>query len=1146
MGAICGRGVESLSACFEDSALPALTELVLADNGFTYGEECRLALSLLNNQTLQRLNVTPGPLDSNRPGGEVVLCPSDGTQMGVHYIELLAQRDPGGGGKSSPLHWSCRQRSAVCVAIMLWRHPQLLLEMDGYGDTPLDVARTVFDPACIELLERAYQQRISYRGRWVHSADAGPRRDQQHRCEFAMDGESGRRVLLLFFPADERARWVYERDMLRAVAVGDDGAAGDRLIGGLVESFFDESREEVGLPPFCLVLEAGETTLAEMHALRRERQALAERSRFDEYGRSISMTPALTAPSTMKAHAAALASVVFTPAEVRHLARHITETLFHLHSTCRVAHTALGTHSIMRFADGTWRTILHHHAKPFGTVISEAASAPSCPPELAASVLSGALPGLAVAASYDLWGLGALLFELLTGRPLVATAATPFDSERERYDLYARVAAVETAELSSRLVEIGDEEARDFVGLLVLGLGGKRVAAEVLLGKGGGRTQPHRFLCTTSAEANGWLSTQEVETAADDGNDTWVSVPRFSTVADAGARGGAITTYEVVINLPGQPVRSIHRRYAEFKFLLSELLDYVTAPEGGRRSKAFFGWEAGQLEPVHLGPLSPAAAEKRRAGLQRFLQTAADLSDDCARKVLEWLGPAALGEEEAAMAAAEAAAAAEATAAAAAAAPEGMRLGQFQGYPGVETSSVQREYAPSLRKEDSAAADEIRPDTSDDYLSPIRRRIESIYQTHNPSKQGEVDRLMAEWQGREEELLANVEEKYRSGTPSANLGSVEPSAGTATLARPLVEATAAASDLQTQIQALHDSVNPPDDATPKTSPREMPEDTVKQHVKSLLNAQHHITKVLAAQSRRHAADAALPGLNRAGHSAEAEESDAALKKLRLQMDFIDKELAVSSKGEDEVQATVVVSVSWRRLDAALCRLLWLCGGFVHGAHWVPVASHLHRRLKRREAAAAHAKAQRKSAGKYEEPEEPEGEGEEEEEDGGCPFLTRAMLYWLYSAAVLTARVVLTSGFAGGFMPCGEAPTNQTSADTASVAPVTLPVSLTALTDPLVPLAVDVECLYQKQSSGFVMVYVAQMCIASVALAAWLLDGLWLSPLSRQLRRGQRARLSLCVESCGGCSLGMSYVLTCAVASCMVTAAFVHGLLSWSV
>ena len=78
MGAICGRGVESLAACFEDSALPALTELVLADNGFTYGEECRLALSLLNNQTLQRLNVTPGPLDSNRPGGEVVLCPSDG------------------------------------------------------------------------------------------------------------------------------------------------------------------------------------------------------------------------------------------------------------------------------------------------------------------------------------------------------------------------------------------------------------------------------------------------------------------------------------------------------------------------------------------------------------------------------------------------------------------------------------------------------------------------------------------------------------------------------------------------------------------------------------------------------------------------------------------------------------------------------------------------------------------------------------------------------------------------------------------------------------------------------------------------------------------------------------------------------------
>eukprot|EP01048_Picozoa_sp_COSAG05_P042756 COSAG05_NODE_23275_length_259_cov_0.643750_1_plen_60_part_01 len=58
-------------------------------------------------------------------------------------------------------------------------------DVDGYGDTPLDVARTVFDPECIALLERAYQQRLSYRGRWVSSGEV-LRPDQQQWREFAM------------------------------------------------------------------------------------------------------------------------------------------------------------------------------------------------------------------------------------------------------------------------------------------------------------------------------------------------------------------------------------------------------------------------------------------------------------------------------------------------------------------------------------------------------------------------------------------------------------------------------------------------------------------------------------------------------------------------------------------------------------------------------------------------------------------------------------------------------------------------------------------------------------------------------------------------------------------------------------------------
>jgi hypothetical protein len=1126
-GAICGRAVETLAGCFADSTMPALTELILADNGFTYGEECKLALSLLTNRTLEMLDMTPGPRDLDQ-SAERVLCPSEDTQMGVHYVELLSHRDPGGGGKSSPLHWSCRQRSAACVAIMLWRHPKLLLEMDGYGDTPLDVARTVFDPACIELLERAYQQRISYRGRWVSSGEV-VRPDQQQLCEYAMDGETGQRVMLRFFLTEERSRWTYERDMLRAIAPGDDGAAGDRLIAGLVDSFFDESREKVGLPPLCLVLEAGESTLGEVLAIRRERQARTEQSRFGEYGRDAHQ---LTAPSAMKAHAASLAFVIFTPSEVRFLARHLAESLFHLHSTCRVAHAGISAHTVMRFGDGSWRTVDHFHSKPLGTMVNTAACAPSCPPELAASILGGDLPGLAISASYDMWGMGALVFEMLTGRPLVATADTPFQSDAEQYDVLTRLAALDATELAGRLLEIGDDVARDFVGLLLgtVGAGGAgaRTAAETLLGRGGGRTTTHKFLCMNTADQlDGWLSDQAVDPGNGDDDLTWVSVPRLSSVADADARGGSITTYEVVVNLPGEPVRSVSRRYAEFKWLLDELQGTSTAPEGGKRSKAFFGWEAGNLEPTHLGPLSPAAADRRRLGLQRFIQTAADISDECAQVVVRWLGPVVTGQEaEAAVAAAEAAAEAEAAATAAAEAiPKNLRLGKYLGFPGVDQPFAPGAEQPGLSVDDPHGKRNRPVPTIKEHESPARANqspreqdvsISSIAPEFDVSVgNGDEDGMLLSQSG--EEKLGNSNIVYSE-----------------TLVRPLSETATAVSDLQAKLtfllQEMQQATNESDEAAT------MKPSAAMQQLASMLHAQNAIAEVLAASARAHAADAALPGLQRGDHSAEAEESQIALDQLNRQMDFIGQELLIAQKAaaSGTSEPVPIVAVTWRRFDAALCRLIWLVVGLLLGAHWLPIAVHLHRREQRRAAAAVYANEERRKAGKYVEPLEPPSEDDGER---GLPFLTRALLYWVYVGIICSIRLMMAPEGLLAYAVCNA---DSGGGDGSSIGTAPSDVEETFET----PVVLDMECLWQKQSTRFIAAYVVQWYTAALLVVSWLVDGLWLGPLSKQLRHGQPVRLALVLEApC--CKPGWSHLLTSVLALVVLTGGALHGLVAWT-
>eukprot|EP01049_Picozoa_sp_SAG25_P010917 SAG25_NODE_1252_length_3492_cov_3.558503_3_plen_506_part_00 len=252
-----GRGVAVavLEKCFLASTMPSLEELTLNDNGLTYADDCRLALSLVHNTTcaLRVLDVSV-----HARGTRSFISDAD-THLSVHYIESLATRDPGGGGQSTPLHWACRQRSAACAAIILWRHPKMLLAVDGYGDTALDVARTVNCEPCIAMLQRAIEHRLAYRSRYLSSGNTG-RQDQASWRESAIDVTTGKRCRLKFFTTDERSRWKHECDILRAIAAANEGnptgqqaSPSDRLVANLVDCFYDSSRAEQGLPPFVLV-----------------------------------------------------------------------------------------------------------------------------------------------------------------------------------------------------------------------------------------------------------------------------------------------------------------------------------------------------------------------------------------------------------------------------------------------------------------------------------------------------------------------------------------------------------------------------------------------------------------------------------------------------------------------------------------------------------------------------------------------------------------------------------------------------------------------------------------------------------------------------------------------------------------------------
>ena len=61
------------------------------------------------------------------------------------------------------------------------------------------------------------------------------------------------------------------------------------------------------------------------------------------------------------------------------------------------------------------------------------------------------------------------------------------------------------------------------------------------------------------------------------------------------------------------------------------------------------------------------------------------------------------------------------------------------------------------------------------------------------------------------------------------------------------------------------------------------EPSASQRMSALVHATTHITEVLEAQSKRHAADAALPGLPPASHSIEVAEGEEAMARCAVNL-----------------------------------------------------------------------------------------------------------------------------------------------------------------------------------------------------------------------------------------------------------------------
>ena len=80
--------------------------------------------------------------------------------------------------------------------------------------------------------------------------------------------------------------------------------------------------------------------------------------------------------------------------------------------------------------------------------------------------------------------------------------------------------------------------------------------------------------------------------------------------------------------------------------------------------------------------------------------------------------------------------------------------------------------AEAAEENEKTATERALAQELDEAMPGVRQKMEAIYKEHNPEKLGQVNSILFKYKGREEQLLADLEERY--GTPGGSQSSTSP------------------------------------------------------------------------------------------------------------------------------------------------------------------------------------------------------------------------------------------------------------------------------------------------------------------------------------------------------------------------------------
>jgi hypothetical protein len=240
-----------------------------------------------------------------------------------------------------------------------------------------------------------------------------------------------------------------------------------------------------------------------------------------------------------------------------------------------------------------------------------------------------------------------------------------------------------------------------------------------------------------------------------------------------------------------------------------------------------------------------------------------------------------------------------------------------------------------------------------------------------------------------------------------------------------------------------------------------------------------IAEVLQAQSRRAAADAALPGLNPASHSSDIIDDTFALRELAN----------LIKNGQSQETHKLIPVVTFARGNAIMCRLLWSLGGCL-GFHWLYMR-HINNRNQPYNKVASSL------------PNQSVGFTAIDESATSArlsfPFVRRTFMSWALCACGVGLYLLLTK-----VVPVTSCEDNFSHALNGTVR-----IELDSKPSSAHHVFIDVNCLWRRQTTAYKAAYFAFVFTVALAIVSWMFDGFWLSEVTRQLRSRNTERVTIC-------------------------------------